>query len=155
MLRNTFSFIKVNMQCNCPLPPPSLPPSQDRNILSKLVVTEMGSEFEEARKTVVHKVVPEIINPISASNLDLAATISELLVEKTLLKLERINSKLVSALELIRNTHTVQGTTVCIYMHSMLRQLYCVCACVYVCTFVCVYNVHDDVQCMCVQCMCV
>ena len=56
----------------------------------------MGSEFDVARKTVIHKVVPEIINPISASNLDLAATISEHLVEKTLVKLEKINSKLVS-----------------------------------------------------------
>ena len=56
----------------------------------------MGSEFDVAKKTVVHKVVSEIINPISASNLDLAATISEYLVDKTLAKLEKINSKLVS-----------------------------------------------------------
>ena len=55
----------------------------------------MGSEFDVARKTISHKVVSEIVNPISASNLDLAATISQHLVEKTLAKLEKINSKLV------------------------------------------------------------
>ena len=61
----------------------------------------MGSEFDVAKKTVVHKVVSEIINPISASNLDLAATISEYLVDKTLAKLEKINSKLVSSCLLV------------------------------------------------------
>ena len=55
----------------------------------------MGSDFEAAGKAIVNKVAAEIINPISATNLDLAATISEYLVEKALTKLERINSKMV------------------------------------------------------------
>jgi hypothetical protein len=74
---------------------PSLLTDKDRQLLNTLVVSDMGSEFDVAKKTVVHKVVSEIINPISASNLDLAATISEYLVDKTLAKLEKINSKLI------------------------------------------------------------
>ncbi|CAI8056021.1 F-actin-uncapping protein LRRC16A [Geodia barretti] len=74
---------------------PSLLTDKDRQLLNTLIVSDMGSEFDVAKKTVVHKVVSEIINPISASNLDLAATISEYLVDKTLAKLEKINSKLI------------------------------------------------------------
>ena len=59
-------------------------------------MTEMGGEYVDAKKAVVHKAAPEIVNHISAINLDIAASISELIVEQTLEKLDHCNSKLVS-----------------------------------------------------------
>ena len=56
----------------------------------------MGSEYVDAKKAVAHKAAPEIINHISGINLDIAADISELIVEQTLDKLEKCNAKLVS-----------------------------------------------------------
>ncbi len=56
----------------------------------------MGGEFVEAKKAVVRKAAPEVINHISAANIDTAAAISELIVEQTLERLDRCNAKLVS-----------------------------------------------------------
>ena len=50
----------------------------------------------DAKKSVAHKSAPEIINHISGINLDVAADISELIVEQTLMKLEKCNARLVS-----------------------------------------------------------
>lgn len=61
-----------------------------------MVVGEMSSEYMDAKKSVAHKSAPEIINHISGINLDVAADISELIVEQTLMKLEKCNARLVS-----------------------------------------------------------
>ena len=62
-----------------------------------MVVQEMGSGYVEAKKAVVRKASPEIINHISAINLDVAASISELIVEQTLEQLDKCNSRLVGS----------------------------------------------------------
>ena len=63
--------------------------------LQQFVVMEMGEDFMEAKKAVGHKMAPEIISRVSAINLDVAANISELIVEHILDKLERCNRTLV------------------------------------------------------------
>lgn len=63
--------------------------------LQQFVVMEMGEDFLDAKKAVGHKMTPEIISHVSAINLDVAANISELIVEHILDKLERCNNRLV------------------------------------------------------------
>ena len=63
--------------------------------LQQFVVMEMGEDFLDAKKAVGHKMAPEIISHVSAINLDVAANISELIVEHILDKLERCNNRLV------------------------------------------------------------
>lgn len=69
--------------------------------LQDLVVCEKGEEFAQAKKDVLRHALPEIVNHVSDSNVDVAANISELIVEHTLQSLEKINHKLVSGLILI------------------------------------------------------
>ena len=64
--------------------------------LRALVMHSQDRDYQYVKKAVAKKTTPEIINHISAINLDTAANISELLVEQTLGKLEQINHKLVS-----------------------------------------------------------
>ncbi len=56
----------------------------------------MGGDYVEAKKAVMRKSAPEIINHISSANIDTAASISELIVEQTLEQLDRCAAKLVS-----------------------------------------------------------
>ena len=64
--------------------------------LQNLVVCEKGDDFVQAKKDVLRHALPEIVNHVSDSNVDVAANISELVVEYTLQSLEKVNHKLVS-----------------------------------------------------------
>ena len=64
--------------------------------LRALVMHNQDRDYQYVKKAVAKKTTPEIINHISAINLDTAANISELLVEQTLAKMEQVNQKLVS-----------------------------------------------------------
>lgn len=66
--------------------------------LQNLVVCEKGSDFAQAKKDVLRHALPEIVNHVSDSNVDVAANISELVVDHTLHSLEKVNHKLVSCL---------------------------------------------------------
>ena len=66
--------------------------------LQALAVCDKGEEFAQAKKDVLRHALPEIVNHVSDSNVDVAANISELVVEHTLQSLEKINHKLVSCL---------------------------------------------------------
>lgn len=65
--------------------------------LQNLVVCEKGDDFAQAKKDVLRHALPEIVNHVSDSNVDVAANISELIVEYTLQSLEKVNHKLVSS----------------------------------------------------------
>ena len=69
---------------------------ESRQKLLGLVLQEKGPEFAQAKKDVLRHALPEIVNHVSDSNVDVAANISELVVEHTLNCLEKINHKLVS-----------------------------------------------------------
>ena len=69
---------------------------EPRQKLQELVLEEKGEEFVQAKKDVLRHALPEIVNHVSDSNVDVAANISELVVEHTLGSLEKINYKLVS-----------------------------------------------------------
>lgn len=59
------------------------------------------SDFMYAKKAVVRKAAPEIVSHVSAINLDVAAGISELIVEQTLTELERATLRLVRWISMI------------------------------------------------------
>ena len=63
--------------------------------LLNLSVTEKTREFSQAKRDVLRHALPEIVNHVSDSNVEVAANISELVVEHTLTTLEKINHKLV------------------------------------------------------------
>lgn len=63
--------------------------------LQELVVQDKGAEFLQAKKDVLRHALPEIVNHVSDSNVEVAANISELVVEYTLHSLEKINHKMV------------------------------------------------------------
>lgn len=63
--------------------------------LQGLMVEEKGVEFTQAKKDVLRHALPEIINHVSDSNVEVAANISELVVEHTLHSLEQVNHKMV------------------------------------------------------------
>lgn len=63
--------------------------------LQSLVVCDKGVEFVQAKKDVLRHALPEIVNHVSDSNVDVAANISELVVEHTLQSLEKINHQMV------------------------------------------------------------
>lgn len=75
---------------------PNLLSQQSQKQLRGLVMHEQDRDYQYVKKAVAKKTAPEIINHISAINLDTAANISELLVEQTLAKLDQANHKLVS-----------------------------------------------------------
>ena len=75
---------------------PNLLSQQSQEQLRGLVMREQDKDYQYIKKAVAKKTAPEIINHISAINLDTAANISELLVEQTLAKLDQANHKLVS-----------------------------------------------------------
>ena len=70
---------------------------EPREKLQGLVLQEKGPEFAQAKKDVLRHALPEIVNHVSDSNVDVAANISELVVEHTLNCLEKINHKMVSS----------------------------------------------------------
>lgn len=63
--------------------------------LRKFAVTEPDKEFALAKKAVVHKTAPEIVSTITGANVELAAGISEFIVDMTLEKLAECSAKLV------------------------------------------------------------
>lgn len=65
--------------------------------LLDLMVKSKGAEFIQAKKDVLRHALPEIVNHVSDSNVEVAANISELIVEHTLHSLEKINHKMVRA----------------------------------------------------------
>ena len=69
---------------------------QAQETLRGLVMRQQDRDYHYVKKAVAKKTAPEIINHISAINLDIAANISELLVEHILAKLDQANMKLVS-----------------------------------------------------------
>lgn len=73
--------------------------------LKDLIVQDKSSEFSQAKRDVLRHALPEIINHVSDTNVDVAATISEVVVEHTLQVLEKINHKLVSVIEMYYLTH--------------------------------------------------
>lgn len=72
-----------------------------REKLLSIIVHEKDGEFSRAKKATLRHALPEIVNHVSDTNLEAAASISELLVEHTLYSLEKINHKLVSCHELL------------------------------------------------------
>ena len=66
-----------------------------KKTLRSFVVSKSDRDFVLIKKAVAGRTAPEIANHVSAINLDVAANISELVVEQTLMKLERANHKLV------------------------------------------------------------
>ena len=69
---------------------------ENRERLQNLVVCEKTTEFTQAKRDVFRHALPEIINYVNDANVDVAASISELVVEHTLQSIEKINYKLVS-----------------------------------------------------------
>ena len=63
--------------------------------LDDLVIHNKTREFSQSKRDVIRHALPEIVNHVSDTNVEVAACISELLVEFTLTRLDRINSKLV------------------------------------------------------------
>ena len=63
--------------------------------LQELVVIGKGEEFTQAKKDVLRHALPEIVNHVSDSNVEVAANISELVVDHTLRSLEKMNHKMV------------------------------------------------------------
>lgn len=80
--------------------------------LQNFVVCDKGDDFVQARKDVLRHALPEIVNHVSDSNVDVAANISELVVEYTLESLERVNHKLVSLVTVIEWPASVSDSTV-------------------------------------------
>ena len=75
---------------------PNLLSQQSQDTLRSLVMHSQDRDYQYVKKAVAKKTAPEIINHISAINLDTAANISELLVEQILAKLDQANQSLVS-----------------------------------------------------------
>jgi len=65
--------------------------------LDGLVMHDKTREFSQSKRDVIRHALPEIVNHVSDTNVEVAASISEQLVEYTLTRLDRINSKLVGA----------------------------------------------------------
>ena len=74
---------------------PNLLNEQSQEQLRGFVSHQQDRDYQYVKKAVAKKTAPEIINHISATNLDTAANISELLVEQILAKLDQANHKLV------------------------------------------------------------
>lgn len=75
---------------------PGLLNQQSQERLRALVMHKQDGDYQHVKRAVSRKTAPEIINHISAINLDTAANISELLVEQILAMLDQANQKLVS-----------------------------------------------------------
>ena len=67
-----------------------------RTVKSMVLSSSISSDFTYAKKAVTRKAAPEVVSHVSAINLDVAANITELIVEQTLVKLDRANLSLVS-----------------------------------------------------------
>lgn len=68
---------------------------QSQDTLRGFVQRTQDRDYQYVKKAVAKKTAPEIINHISAINLDTAANISEFLVEQILAKVDQANQKLV------------------------------------------------------------
>lgn len=71
---------------------------QSQDTLRGFVQRTQDRDYQYIKKAVAKKTAPEIINHISAINLDTAANISEFLVEQILAKVDQANQKLVREL---------------------------------------------------------
>ncbi len=81
---------------------PSLLTDETRSTIRGMVVSSaVSSDFTYAKKAVTKKCAPEVVSHVSGINLDVAANISELIVEQTLIKLDKANHKLVSHLRIM------------------------------------------------------
>ncbi len=65
-------------------------------IRGMVLSSSVSSDFTYAKKLVTKKSAPEVVSHVSAINLDVAANITELIVEQTLVKLDKANLKLVN-----------------------------------------------------------
>ena len=77
-----------------------------RTVQSMVLSSSISSDFTYAKKAVTRKAAPEVVSHVSAINLDVAANITELMVEQTLVKLDRANLSLVSRVQTIACLHT-------------------------------------------------
>ena len=75
---------------------PNLLSQQAQDTLRGFVQRSQDRDYQYVKKAVAKKTAPEIINHISAINLDTAANISEFLVEQILSKVDQTNQKLVT-----------------------------------------------------------
>ena len=73
-------------------------PEETCDQLDDLVIHNKTREFSQSKRDVLRHALPEIVNHVSDTNVEVAAGISELLVDYTLSRLDRINSRLVSLL---------------------------------------------------------
>lgn len=75
---------------------PSLLTEDAKRTLQGMVQSSaVTSDFMYGKKAVTRKTAPEIVSHVSAINLDVAANISELLVDQTLAQLDKANLRLV------------------------------------------------------------
>ncbi len=63
--------------------------------LDELVLHSKTREFSQAKRDLIRHSLPEVVNFVSDTNVEVAAEISEQLVDYTLARLDKINSKLV------------------------------------------------------------
>jgi len=76
---------------------PSLLTEEAKAAVRGMVLSSaVSSDFTYAKKAVTKKAAPEVVSHVSAINIDVAANISELIVEQTLLRLDKANQRLVS-----------------------------------------------------------
>ncbi len=76
---------------------PSLLTDEAKSKIRAMVLSSpVSSDFTYAKKAVTKKTAPEVVSHVSAINLDVAANISELIVEQTLARLDKANLKLVN-----------------------------------------------------------
>ena len=76
---------------------PSLLTDEAKTMIRGMVLSSsVSSDFTYAKKAVTKKSAPEVVSHVSAINLDVAANITELIVEQTLVKLDKANLKLVN-----------------------------------------------------------
>ena len=71
---------------------------QSQETLRGFVQRAQDRDYQYVKRAVAKKTAPEIINHISAVNLDTAANVSEFLVEQILAKVDQANQKLVRQL---------------------------------------------------------
>lgn len=75
---------------------PTLLTEEAKQTLKGMVVSSgVTSDFTYGKKAVTRKAAPEIVSHVSAINLDVAANISELIVDQTLTMLDKANLRLV------------------------------------------------------------
>ena len=114
--------------------------------LDGLVVHEKGSEFSLTKRGVLRHALPEIVKHVSETNVEMAASISELLVQYTLTCLDNIKAKLVSV-----------SVRVCVQLciRVCVHACMCVCTCVHLCVRARVYMCMSVRVCLCCLCVCV